>query len=210
MDDSVGPSIEFERFCSVLPYGWLIGNAIPLIMKHLTFLASLTVLLVVFSGCTSVTFQEPMPLNHRDLKNFPKHWRGDWMNGLGEQFHISEQYVMAADTTDLQILGTENRLRRFQDCLVLNHRDDAGRWEVVIARRRGNTIEIYGFDATDDARIAIWQSCLMDETGQKQWSSTGFGAQPHFHLNPQNNSAWRQMIKKGGLTIIDSWVRLEP
>ncbi len=162
------------------------------------------------AGCTSVTFEEPMPLNHRDLPRFPKHWRGEWLDESGERLHIGEQHVMSDDSSEVYILGAENRLRRYRDCLVFNSKDDGGGWNVVLARRRGGTIQLYHFDGSDEQKVAVWRAILnASEDAATAFTTKGAGPKPSYHLAPENNAAWRQLVKENALTPLASYVRVE-
>ena len=165
---------------------------------------------LVLAGCTSVTFEEPMPLNHRDLAKFPKHWRGEWLAEDGERVHIGEQQFMSADSSEVYILGAENRLRRYRDCLVLNVKNEGGGWNVILARRRGGTIQLYQFDGSDEQKVAIWQSVLNGtKDGQAELSTSGIGPKLSYHLDPENNAGWRQLVKENALSPLATYVRVE-
>ena len=51
----------------------------------------------VWSGCSNVTFTEPMPLNRRDLPKFPSKWRGTWSDGKDMTVTIGESYFEGDD-----------------------------------------------------------------------------------------------------------------
>lgn len=165
---------------------------------------------VAVAGCTSVTFEEPMPLNRRDLPRFPKHWQGEWLSDSGERLFIHEQHVLSEDSSEVHILGADNRLRRYRDCLVFNQRDDAGGWNVIVARRRGGTIQLHHFDGSDEQKVAVWQSLLTGaQDGTAEITTSGAGPKLSYHLDPENNAAWRALIKEQGLTPLATYVRAE-
>ena len=49
----------------------------------------LLLLALAVTGCTNVTFPEPMPLKRNDLTAFPSRWQGTWKDDKGETFIIT-------------------------------------------------------------------------------------------------------------------------
>lgn len=176
-------------------------------MKFFQTVALIGLVAAVAAGCSTVTFEEPMPLGRRDLPKFPKPWQGDWMDDGGDQYQIREHHFMSSDSSEIYILGESNRLRRYRDCLVFNTLNDKGSWEVILARRRGGVIQLYHFDATDENKVALWRA----ELGPEAITSTnGAAKKQSYHLDPENNAAWRHLVRNNALSPLGTLVKQEP
>lgn len=179
-------------------------------MNRIPFFLVVLVGVTFLTGCFDVTFEEPMPLRHRNLAHFPKTWRGQWMNDEGERIQIGEYSFANEDSSEVYLLGESHVLRRYRDCLVLNQWQDEGGWGVVVARRRGGTIQLYTFDGSDEAKVAIWREVLGESTSSKQvMVQSGIGPKTQYHLAPENNAAWRKLLQQGGLTPLVTYVKVE-
>jgi hypothetical protein len=161
-------------------------------------------LLVLATGCTQATFTEPMPMDRRDLPAFPESWQGVWVDKDNVAYKVADHYFMPADSSELFILGHEMKLRRYRDFLVLNRLQDDGSWEVMLAKRRGNVLSLYGFNSDDEAAVAVWREVLPD--GISTTGGVGDTAKKWI-LKPENNAAFRKLVRKGGITPLGEWVR---
>ncbi|MEY5043256.1 MAG: hypothetical protein RJA19_483 [Bacteroidota bacterium] len=160
-------------------------------------------LLVLATGCTQATFTEPMPIDRRDLSAFPEGWRGVWVDKENQAYKVADHYFMPADSSELFILGHEMKLRRYRDFLVINRKQDDGTWEVILAKRRGNVVSLYGFNSDNEEAVAVWKEVLPDGI-----STTGVGEDSKkWILKPENNAAFRKLVRKGGITPLGEWVR---
>lgn len=169
----------------------------------LIWLVSVMTVLVMATGCTQATFTEPMPIERRDLSAFPEGWRGVWVDKDNLAYKVADHYFMPADSSELFILGQEMKLRRYRDFLVINRKQDDGTWEVILAKRRGNVVSLYGFNSDNEAAVAVWREVLPDGI-----STTGVSdADRKWILKPENNAAFRKLVRKGGLTPLGEWVR---
>lgn len=158
----------------------------------------LSIALFLFTGCSDVTFENPMPLDRRDMSQFPKKWQGEWTDGehtyvIGHRFFYEKE-----SSPDPIQLDESVRLRRFQGYLVLNQKQDNGEWQVLLAKRKKQQIQLFEFDASDEEKVAIWQSILASEIREE---SSGDLRKKSYTLSPENNTAFRQLILKGGLTL---------
>jgi len=178
-------------------------NRFPLFLCALVGVTFLT-------GCFDVTFEEPMPLRHRDLAHFPKTWQGQWMNDEGERIQIGAYSFANEDSSEVYILGEAHVLRRYRDCLVLNQLQDEGGWGVVVARRRGGTLQLYTFDGSDEEKVACWREILIGTDMDNQaMVRSGVGPKTRYHLVPENNVAWRKLVQQGGLSPLMTYVKVE-
>lgn len=178
-------------------------------MNFLRILALVGLTAAVAAGCSTVTFEEPMPLNRRDLPRFPKNWRGTWLDDNGDTYFIAEHHFTDGDSTEVYILGESNRLRRYRDCLVFNNLNDNGGWNVILARRRGGVIQLYHFDASDEAKVALWKAELNGSDGAGLTAS-GPAAKQSYHLDPENNAAWRHLVRNEALSPMSTLVKQAP
>lgn len=179
-------------------------------MNRFPLLLCAWVAVTVLTGCFDVTFEEPMPLKHRDLARFPKTWHGQWMNEAGERIQIDEYLFANEDSSEVYILGEAHVLRRYRDFLVLNQLQEEGGWGVVLGRRRGGTLQLYGFDGSDDAKVAIWREVLRgSDADERAMVQKGAGPKVAYHLAPENNAAWRKLIQQGGLSPLMTYVKIE-
>lgn len=173
-------------------------------MRVLPFLS---IVLLLLTSCSDVTFENPMPLNRRDLNQFPKKWQGEWTDGehsyvIGHRFF----YEKEASSSPIQLDETV-RLRRFQGYLVLNQKQDNGEWQVLLAKRKKQQLQLFEFDASDEEKVAIWQSILASEIRSE---SAGDLKKKSYTLSPENNMAFRQLILQGGLTLTGTLELISP
>ncbi|PCJ81643.1 MAG: hypothetical protein COA49_03800 [Bacteroidetes bacterium] len=171
--------------------------------------------LILLSGCVEVTFPEPMPMNRIDKTHFPKSWEGEWTfveqsDDLEENLTVYSQYISFGDET--LVLGKENVLRKFAGYYVLSSTNKSSdRWSLILAKRNKDILSIYQFNAQNDEKIAIWKSVL--EAGEGSSFETvrkkdGDDEKVReYKLNPENNAAFRKLIKEGGLTHTGDYVR---
>ena len=179
-----------KTFSAVRSYGWFALMAWGILLA---------------TGCTQATFTEPMPMERKDMVAFPDAWQGVWVDKDNNAYKVSDHYFMPLDSSELYILGEEMKLRRYRDFLVINRKQDNGTWEVMLAKRRGNVLSLYGFNSDNEDAVKVWQEVLKDGI-----STTGIGeASKQWILKPENNAAFRQLVRKGGLTPMGEWVRRE-
>ena len=169
-------------------------------MHHLSFFG-LAFLFVLITGCSDVTFQEPIPLNRKNLRAFPETWQGSWVDTDGVLYNISPTSISPEDTSNFRPieLGPSALIRRFQGYLVVNMQHEDDTWQVLLAKRKKNQVILYQFDASNENSLAIWEAILGSSMRQKSVQLNEL-KQNTYVLSPKNNLALRQLIFKGGLT----------
>ena len=161
---------------------------------------------IAVTGCTDVTFPEPMPLKRKDLTAFPSRWQGTWKDDKGETFIITPNTLTSTGDGETLTIGETLRLRRFWDGLVLNKKqEDSGRWEVFFLRRSGSSITVHGFVA-DEGPIGVWKDVLGEACVA---GNSGTGEQKTYILAPENNAAFRKLVLKGGTVPMTTVYRVE-
>ena len=163
---------------------------------------------LVWSGCSNVTFTEPMPLNRRDLTKFPPKWRGTWSDGKDMTITINES---SFESTDLEkiALGEDVLLRSFHGHLVLNQPEENGKWSVLLGRRWKDELKLWTFDGAEEAKVAVWSTILNDSSITEFTRDEELGVKA-YTLAPQNNAAFRKLITEGGATESYTLRRIEP
>ena len=150
----------------------------------------------VWSGCSNVTFTEPMPLNRRDLPKFPSKWHGTWSDGKDMTVTIGESYF-EGDDLEKVALGEDVLLRRFHGHLVLNQPEENGKWSVLLGRRWKDELKLWTFDGAEEAKVAVWSTILNDSSITEFTRDEELGVKA-YTLAPQNNAAFRKLITEGG------------
>ena len=172
------------------------------------FVLALSLLLV---GCVQVTFPEPMPFSRPNKSTFPKSLQGEWFNkgesdDLAEKITISAQYVDMGDESI--VINEKNLLRKFNGYYVLNSLvEDKGRYSLTLARKNGSVLGIYKFDASDEAKIAIWKEVMGEDSVEAINKGGGSLEIEEIILKPANNSTFRKLINDGGITHLGDYVR---
>ncbi|HHZ81152.1 MAG TPA: hypothetical protein EYN28_06720 [Flavobacteriales bacterium] len=171
--------------------------------------------LVLFTGCVEVTFPGPMPMNRRDKTHFPKCWEGDWTfveqsDDLEEHLTVYSQFITFGDET--LVLGNANVLRKFAGYHILSlTNEDSDRWKLILAKRNKDVLSIYQFSAKTDEKVAVWKSILDTDggSGYEEVSKKSGNEEKvrEYKLSPENNAAFRKLIKQGGLTHVGDYVR---
>ena len=163
---------------------------------------------LVWSGCSNVTFTEPMPLNRRDLSKFPPKWRGTWSDGKDMTITINES---SFESTDLEkmALGEDVLLRRFHGHLVLNQPEENGKWSVLLGRRWKDELKLWTFDGAEEAKVAVWSTILNDRYITEFTRDEELGVKA-YTLAPQNNAAFRKLITEEGTTESYALRRIKP
>ena len=150
-----------------------------------------------WTGCSSVTFTEPMPLGRRDLDQFPAKWQGTWTDGDNLTVEIHPSMVFDEGSEDTIQLGEQAKLRRFHGYLVLSQGlDDPSRWSVTLGRRWKDEIYLWKFDQDDADAVAVWSE-VLNTAAVEQVEVLGKTAHV---LSPENNAAFRKLLTQGGLT----------
>lgn len=153
---------------------------------------------LVLSGCSNIAFEEPMPHQRRNLKSFPAKWQGTWSDDENLSLVITPaSFYDVSSPSDSMVLGKDVLLRRFHGYLVVNQIGDNGNYQIVLARRWKDVVNVYSFESSDDA-MAVWQEVL---NGSFEARSENPLEKETYILNPENNLAFRQLIMKGGITL---------
>ena len=163
---------------------------------------------LMWTGCSNVTFTEPMPMNRQDLPKFPAKWRGTWSDGDEMTITIGESYFEGNDL-DKMTLGKDVLLRRFHGHLVLNQPEENGKWSVLLGRRWKDELRLWTFDGSDDAKVAIWGTVLNDSAITEFMRDEELAVKT-YTLAPENNAAFRKLITTGGTTESYTLRRITP
>ena len=163
---------------------------------------------LMWTGCSNVTFTEPMPMNRQDLPKFPVKWRGTWSDGDEMTITIGESYFEGNDL-DKMTLGKDVLLRRFHGHLVLNQPEENGKWSVLLGRRWKDELRLWTFDGSDDAKVAIWGTVLNDSAITEFMRDEELAVKT-YTLAPENNAAFRKLITTGGTTESYTLRRITP
>ena len=161
----------------------------------------------VWTGCSNVTFEEPMPQKRRNLKDFPNKWQGTWSDDENLTLVINPtSFYDENSPADSMVVGTDVLLRRFHGYLVVNQMGDNGQYQIVLARRWKDEVKIYAFASSEDA-LAVWQEVLG---GSFEARSENPLEKETYILKPDNNLAFRQLLMKGGVTLSNTLTRRSP
>ena len=166
---------------------------------------------ILFSGCVEATFPEPMPYNRTNKTFFPSNMQGDWTykgdsKELEENITINAQYVNMGDENI--VLSDRTVLRKFNGFYILStYLDKAERYSVLIAKLNGNVLSVYKFDCEDEEKVENWKTILGEESVEVITKENKGIDIEEIRLNPANNSTFRQLLTKGGLTHIGDYVR---
>ena len=164
---------------------------------------------VLWSGCSNVTFTDPLPLDRRDINHFPNKWQGTWTDGEDLTIEIAAQYFVDADSEEKIVLGEQAVLRRFHGYLVLNQiQDDGEHWSVLLGRRWKDEIKVWNFDEANAEAVAVWRQVLADGSAIEE--SAKLSGKTAYVLSPENNAAFRKLITQGGLTRSYTLRRVAP
>lgn len=165
--------------------------------------------MAVASGCTTVTFPEPMPMNRKDHDTFPQSWQGTWTShatsdnpGSDEILIIGEQTFRMPDG-DPQILGRDAVLRKMGRHHVLSSPtevDGITRWTVAVARMDGDQLRIVTFESPEQHHLHVWQELLGDERVEVQTKEGRDDKLKSVGLNPRNNRQFRKLLRHGTTT----------
>ena len=166
---------------------------------------------ILCSGCVEATFPEPMPYNRTNKTFFPSSMQGDWTykgdsKELEENITINAQYVEMGDENI--VLSDRTVLRKFNGFYILStYLDKAERYSVLIAKLNGNVLSVYKFDCEDEEKVENWKTILGEESVEVITKENKGIDIEEIRLNPANNSTFRQLLTKGGLTHIGDYVR---
>jgi len=151
----------------------------------------------LWTGCSSVTFTDPMPLGRRDLDHFPLKWQGNWTDGDELTLEIFPHKVFFESTEETIQLGENAKLRRFHGYLILNQRQDQdSQWSVILGRRWKDEIHLWKFNQDDADAVAVWNEILTAEAIEQ----VGVLEKQTYVLSPENNAAFRKLLTQGGIT----------
>ena len=82
--------------------------------------------------------------------------------------------------------------------------DDENGYNVQIAKRTGNVIETFQLDGKDESKVAIWENALGTTISS---TTNDKGEITSYRLAPENNVAFRNLIRQGGFTPLGKLVR---
>lgn len=164
-----------------------------------------------WAGCTTVTFDQPQPPKRWNKNAFPTSWQGTWIpeNSPEDTVHISAQSIHQKwdDEPYHFVLGEHVVLRSFAGHLVISFDEaDENGYIVLIAKRTGNIIETFELDGKDEAKVAIWEDALGTSISS---TTNADGKINSYRLAPENNAAFRNLIREGGFTLSSKLVRAD-
>lgn len=173
-------------------------------MRFLIMLA----LVIGWTGCINVSFDQPQPPKRWNKNTFPKSWQGAWVkDATTDTVHISAQSLDVKWNDEPQhfILGEHVVLRSIAGHLVMSLiDDDENGYTVFIAKRTGNVIETFQLYAKDEAKVAIWENALGTTISS---TTNAEGEITSYRLAPENNAAFRNLIRQGGFTPNSKLIR---
>ena len=82
--------------------------------------------------------------------------------------------------------------------------DDENGYNVQIAKRTGNVIETFQLDGKDESKVAIWENALGTTISS---TTNDKGEITSYRLAPENNVAFRNLIRQAGFTPLGKLVR---
>lgn len=166
-----------------------------------------------WTGCTEATFDQPQPAKRWDRNHMPKSWVGTWVDVTASAGEVDDNKIIVTRdevrlvSEDITLyIGENTHLRWFNGYLVFSVRnEDQEGYVVHLAKRNRNRIALYGFDCSDEDKVAIWEAILPNEV---QKTTNDSGKIKAVHLSPENNAAFRKLIAEGGLTRKADLVRV--
>ena len=180
-------------------------------MKRTLFTTLVVSAIMLFTGCVQVTFPEPMPLNRKNKLSFPTYYHGLWSHN-GENEVLEENITISSNYIDLGeeriVLNEENVLRKFNGYLILNTKADHNeRFSVYLAKAKNGVLSLYNFDGEDEEKIAIWKEVLGENGIEEVKSNDGGIEVEEIKLTVKNNTTFRLLINKGGITHMGDFVK---
>lgn len=157
------------------------------------------------AGCTTVYFDQPQPPQRWNKKAFPKSWQGHWIpeGATSDTIQIGAQWIDIQIDEDPQhlILGEDVVLRSFAGHLVVSllEKEENG-YVVRIAKRTGDVIDVFEMDGKDEAKVVIWEDALGTSISR---TTSASGEVKSYRLAPENNAAFRDLIRQGGFTLTE-------
>ena len=192
---------------------------------------ALALLVLCSAGCTDVTFDAPMPLNHRNLHAFPKSLQGSWISTSdddGKLLILRDHVYMQEDPL---FLSDSAVLRKWKIgyCLSMSSEESGGRWSVFQASINGDSLTILHVTADNAEERQKIQSILGDRVtfiaeekdeenvdGKDDENEAASG--PSFfpnndsieaaHLSPRNNRQFKALMAQCTDTL-GSYIRIK-
>lgn len=167
-------------------------------------LLALSLGVLIFTGCSNVTFEEPLPQNRRNLNDFPAKWQGTWSDGENLTVVINPNSFHDINSPgDSLVIGTDVLIRRFHGYLVINQIGTDGNYQIVLARRWKDEVKLFSFESSDDA-LAVWSEVLNTTFEARSENPL---EKESYVLKPENNLTFRQLLMKGGVTLSSTLTR---
>jgi len=169
-------------------------------------------LLLGLSGCVEVTFPEPMPANRKELSEFPSHWRGTWTShargieaaGDDEIMVIEADRILGNGDGEDLVLGQTCVLKKMGRSLVLSTPSETrGRHSVMVARIRGDKLEVRAFDPEQKGGIDTWEHVLGHERVVKiHKKDDPTNKLREVQLNPKSTCQFRKLVREGSHELV--------
>lgn len=160
-----------------------------------------------FASCTEVVFDGPQPPHRWDKRKFPKSWVGTWAQD-GDTLIIEPQRITVTEEEISVILDDNNHLRSISGYFVLSARtEEEGKFVVWLAQRNGDVLTVYQMDPKDENQLQIWGDVLGADIST---TKNAKGKVSSYLLAPENNAAFRELIKRGGFGTGSSLLRVTP
>ena len=167
-------------------------------------LLALSLGVLIFTGCSNVTFEEPLPQNRRNLNDFPAKWQGTWSDGENLTVVIKPNSFHDINSPgDSLVIGADVLIRRFHGYLVINQIGTDGNYQIVLARRWKDEVKLFSFESSDDA-LAVWSEVLNTTFESRSENPL---EKESYVLKPENNLTFRQLLMKGGVTLSSTLTR---
>ena len=117
---------------------------------------------IVTTGCVPVTFDEPMPMNRRNLDHFPSALQGSWASEDDDvMLHIFRDHFSLQETI---FLSDSVILRKYKKKFVVSVQleENKGFWEVFQASLAGDSLTLLTLSWKDEEKKQKMQSILGD------------------------------------------------
>ena len=179
-------------------------------MNRISFTPLVISAIMLLTGCVQVTFPEPMPLNRKDKLNFPTKFHGDWSykgenSAWRKHYYLFKVYRFRGRTNCLK---RRKHSKKFNGYLILNIKTDHNdRFSVYLAKTKNGVLSLYNFDGEDEEKVAIWKEVLGDDGVEEVKSNDGGIEVEEIKLAVENNTTFRLLINKGGITHMGDYVK---
>jgi hypothetical protein len=171
---------------------------------------------IVTNGCVPVSFDEPMPKNHRNLHHFPSALQGSWASEHDDLlFHVFRDHILFHEPL---FLSDSVILRKYKKKFVVSvkREENMGLWEVYQASLAGDSLTLLTLIWKDEDRQHNMQSILGDRLeifydGEILDTTSFMGRKDsvsHVHASMQSNSEFKELMEHCADTI-GTYIRVQ-